>query len=282
MSKRERNDEEVVGSAKKREPPKVLLAKAYEQGTHNPVGMWCSEKLDGVRAWWDGTNFWSRQGNLFYAPNWFKALFPNNIVLDGELYLGRNMFQETVSIVRTQSMSTEENQRWEKMAFHIFDIPSHADLPFEDRLHLMQTTLPIGTHLQVVAQQLLTAQDDLNQLLEEINAKGGEGLMLREAGSKYVHSRSSTLLKVKSFADDEAKIVGYVSGKGRLAEIVGSLSVEGRDGTKFKVGSGLSDEQRRNPPEIGTIITYRYQEKTKDGKPRFPTFVGIAIDKSFP
>ncbi|KAF9260515.1 hypothetical protein L218DRAFT_1002648 [Marasmius fiardii PR-910] len=49
-----------------------------------------------------------------------------------------------------------------------------------------------------------------------------------------------------------------------------------------KVGSGLTDKQRKNPSKVGAIITYRFQELTKDGVPRFPTFVGEAIDKKEP
>lgn len=50
----------------------------------------------------------------------------------------------------------------------------------------------------------------------------------------------------------------------------------------FNVGTGLSDKLRKNPPAIGAIITYRFQELTKDGVPRFPSYIGEAIDKDKP
>lgn len=259
-------------------PPAVLLAESFNADKHNAVGMWWSEKLDGVRAWWDGNNFWSRQGNLFYAPAWFKEHFPRDVVLDGELFMGRNQFQATISVVRSQSKS----DAWRQICFQVFDIPSSGALPFEARLELMRQ-LPQNEYLRVVEQTLVEPGDNIEHMLRELEALGAEGLMLRAPHSKYVGKRSKTLLKVKSFTDDEARVTAYATeGKGRLAGMTSSLHVVGRDGTTFKVGSGLNDEQRRNPPPIGSIITYKYQEKTKDGKPRFPTFVGMAIDKDFP
>jgi DNA ligase-1 len=74
---------------------------------------------------------------------------------------------------------------------------------------------------------------------------------------------------VQTFYDAEARVTGYVPGKGRLAGITGALKCEMESGKKFNVGTGLSDKQRRNPPKIGAIITYRFQELTRDGVPRF-------------
>ena len=49
-------------------------------------------------------------------------------------------------------------------------------------------------------------------------------------------------------------------------------------GVKFKVGSGFSDEERANPPKIGSIITYKYQNLTAKGLPRFPIFLRVRED----
>ena len=62
------------------------------------TGWWMSEKLDGVRAYWDGKQFLSRLGNRFHAPPWFVEGF-RPTPLDGELWGGRKLFQRTVSIV---------------------------------------------------------------------------------------------------------------------------------------------------------------------------------------
>ena len=68
-----------------------MLAHKYERSrVPDPAGWWISEKLDGVRAYWDGANFWSRNGNQFPAPAWFKAGLPTDQALDGELWCARH------------------------------------------------------------------------------------------------------------------------------------------------------------------------------------------------
>ncbi|MBI3408975.1 MAG: DNA ligase, partial [Planctomycetes bacterium] len=59
---------------------------------------------------------------------------------------------------------------------------------------------------------------------------------------------------------------------------LGALVAELPDGTQFAVGTGLSDAARNSPPPIGSIITFKYQELTDAGVPRFPSFVGVRND----
>ena len=82
------------------------------------TGWWISEKLDGVRAYWDGKELLSRTGNTYPAPDWFIKDFPKDMHLDGELWCGRAKFQETVSIVRT-----EGSENWKTVMYHVFDAP---------------------------------------------------------------------------------------------------------------------------------------------------------------
>jgi len=110
----------------------------------------------------------------------------------------------------------------------------------------------------------------------------GEGLMLRKPNSKYVGSRSDTLLKVKTFSDDEALVKGYLAGKGKHSGVMGSIVCELASGKTVQIGSGFSDEERKIPPPIGSVITFRYQELTPGGIPRFPTYVGVRIDAKWP
>jgi len=121
----------------------------------------------------------------------------------------------------------------------------------------------------------------LKEELAKVEALGGEGLMLRKPGSKYEAGRSFTLLKVKTFHDAEAKVIDHVAGMGKHKGRLGDLLVELEDGTRFNVGTGFSDKEREDPPEVGTIITFRYQELSDGGVPRFPSYVGLAIDKTF-
>ena len=83
--------------------------------------------------------------------------------------------------------------------------------------------------------------------------------MLREPNSLYENKRSKNLQKVKTFYDDEAEIIGYTQGSGKYTGHVGALRVKNGKGIEFEVGSGLTDEMRKNPPDIGLKITYKYQ-----------------------
>jgi len=256
-------------------PPPVLLAKKWMTDT-DPTGYWMSEKLDGVRAWWDGTRFVSRLGNVYHAPAWFTRELPS-YPLDGELWVGRGEFQRCVSIVRRRDAGLE----WGQVTYLVFDAPEMAGT-FEQRqvgLNFWRASLRDSAHVEIVAQDLCLGADHLQAELARVEDLGGEGLMLRAAGSRYEVGRSASLLKVKSFSDAEATVIGHTAGRGRNASRTGALLCEAADGTRFSVGTGLSDADRDCPPAIGSIITYRYQELTDDGVPRFPSYVGTAIDK---
>jgi DNA ligase-1 len=252
--------------------PALLLAERWDCST-DPTGWWLSEKLDGVRAYWDGKQFLSRQGNQFHAPDWFVADLPST-PLDGELWRGRKMFQRTVSIVRRQ----DQSDLWKELTYVVFDAPA---LPkeFETRLHFVTECLDEQSdyarpHEHVICQGF----DHLRSELARLEALGAEGLMLRRAGSSYEGGRSPTLQKVKSFHDAEARVVAHQEGSGRHKGRLGALVVELADGIQFAVGTGLSDAERESPPVVGSLITFRYQELSDRGVPRFPTFVGVRAD----
>ncbi len=253
--------------------PPLLLAHAWEFDV-DLAGWWMSEKLDGVRAWWDGKRFLSRLGNEFFAPEWFTEGLPDT-PLDGELWLDRKSFQRTVSIVRRQDRS----DHWKTLSYVVFDAPQ-MEAPFEERIAHVEDY--VRRHKPAFAKALAHERcknlEHVRQELTRIEALGGEGLMLRRPGSRYEAGRSTTLFKVKTFIDAEARVIDYVDGKGRHKGRVGSLVVETPEGVRFSVGTGLSDALRGNPPAVGSVITYRYQELSDGGVPRFPSFVGVRID----
>jgi DNA ligase-1 len=259
---------QLLGTVEKWKPP-LLLAHSWDNAT-NPAGWWMSEKLDGVRAYWNGKDFISRLGNVYHAPDWFKKGLPNHS-LDGELWVARGQFQKCVSIVRRQ----DKSEHWKEVTYVVFDAPGYPEV-FEQRMaYLEELTLP--SHVEVLKQMLCVGFDHLKKHLSAAEALGGEGLMLRKAGSNYEEGRSMTLLKVKTFYDAEARVVGHKPGKGRHKGRLGALECE-NNGITFKVGTGFSDYERENPPAIGTLITYRYQELTNDGVPRFPSYVRERTD----
>ncbi len=256
-----------------KDTPAILLAQSWEEDV-DPTGWWLSEKLDGVRAYWNGKVFLSRAGNTYHAPDWFVDGLGSD-PLDGELWLGRGMFQRTVSVVRRQ----DQSEHWRDVRYLIFDCPSHSGA-FEARLAELERRFSEGAHsfAQIVAHELCDGVDHMRRRLAETEEAGGEGLMLRQPESEYVAGRSTTLLKVKTFLDADARVLGHAAGKGRHKGRMGALEVELQDGTKFSIGTGFSDAQREAPPQVGAFVAFRYQELTDGGVPRFPSFVGQRDD----
>lgn len=248
--------------------PGLLLAHTWENDT-DLTDWWMSEKLDGVRAYWDGRQFISRLGNVYHAPDFFTAGLPD-LPLDGELWLGRKAFQRCVSIVRRQ----DKSDLWQSIRFLVFDLPAAA-APFEERLAQLRERLPPdqSPFAEIHTHERCRGTDHLREELARVEALGGEGLMLRQPGSRYEAGRSPTLLKVKTFHDAEARVVEHLPGTGRHKGRLGALMVELPDGTSFAIGTGLSDAQRERPPAIGSVVTFRYQELSDRGVPRFPSFV---------
>ena len=267
-AKPKKSDGEDEGEGGSTAPP-LLLAESWDNVV-DPTGWWLSEKLDGVRAYWDGKQFLSRQGNLYHAPDWFVAGLPTT-PLDGELWLGRKKFQRAVSIARRQ----DKSEHWKELTYVVFDAPG-LDKAFEKRMEFVKDCLAKKPkYANALDQRLCKGVDDLRAELARLEGLGAEGLMLRRAGSRYENGRSSTLLKVKTFHDAEARVLGHQGGAGRHKGRLGALLVELPDGTKFAVGTGFSDAERGAPPAIGSVITFRYQELTEAGVPRFPSYVGV-------
>ncbi len=257
--------------------PPVLLAHKWEVD-HDPTGWWMSEKLDGIRAYWDGEGFVSRLGNRFLAPDWFTADLPAD-TLDGELWVGRKKFQVTTSIVR----SGAAGQAWKDVTYVVFDAPN-AKGGFEDRIAHAKKIFARAEapHARVLEHEQCTGIAHLREELARVESLGGEGLMLRRPGSKYEVGRSQSLLKVKTFHDAEARVIGHAPGTGKHKGRLGALIVELPGGVTFNVGTGFSDAEREAPPALGAVITFRYQELSDDGVPRFPSYVGERIDVDLP
>lgn len=247
----------------------LMHAQIYTSGSDVSAYL-VSEKLDGVRARWDGKQFISRQGNVFTAPAWFSAQFPE-VVLDGELWSTRDDFANIVSIVRSKNAA----ERWRQLRFWVFDLPELAQ-PFAARVAQMRQLLAAtpSPYLAMIEQRSIASDAALMQLFDTVIDGGGEGLMLHRKGAFYQPGkRSHDLLKLKSYQDADATVLGYKPGNGRLEGMVGSLQVRNQDGIEFYIGSGLNDAERRDPPPIGSTISYRYQSFTHNGVPRFPVFL---------
>lgn len=247
------------------ETPAVMLANVYRQ--HEDVRQfWVSEKLDGVRALWDGRQLISRGGNIFAAPAWFIRNFPDSS-LDGELWMGRGRYEDVVSVVRKQ----KPHNGWKGVKFMVFDLPAHGGT-FTERVEAMRQ-LGKTAYLDVIEQFRVDTHKTLMQKLDDIARQGGEGLMLHRQTAFYHSGRSDNLLKVKPFEDADAIVTGYKPGKGKNTGLMGAVKVLMDNGKTFYIGSGFTQQQRKNPPMIGSLVTYRYQGFTQAGIPRFAVFI---------
>ena len=252
-------------------PPSLLLAERY-RGDIDVSHYWVSEKLDGVRASWDGRNLRFRSGNPVPAPQWFVDALPGQ-PLDGELWLGRGSFDQISSIVRRRSPDDAE---WRRVRYMIFELPN-APGSFTDRVEQIKAVTAAANlpWLQAVPQFRLSDAATLQKMLRDIVRNGGEGLMLHRDDAIYATGRSSALLKLTPWLDAEASVVAHLPGKGKYAGMLGALRMELPDGRHFSLGSGLTDALRCNPPPVGTLVTYRYRELTQNGMPRFPRYLRV-------
>jgi DNA ligase len=253
--------------------PRLLLANVWNPSI-DPTGWWVSEKFDGVRAYWDGQKLWTRKGNLIHAPDYFLAKLPRDVVLDGELWIGHGKFEETVSIVRTET----PDDRWKRIRYMVFDAPQAKGL-FEQRMEFLRATVSAENQfVTVVAQERCQGAAHLIAERDRVVREGGEGVMLRQPRSAYEAGRSPTLLKVKPYDDAEATVIAHEPGQGKFAGKLGALHVRTDDGREFSIGTGLSDADRESPPPVGTVITYRFQGLTAKGLPRFPSYLRVRRD----
>jgi DNA ligase-1 len=255
--------------------PAMLAHDWNKKGQPDPKGYWASEKYDGLRALWDGENFYSRNGKIFHAPQWFKDTLPNT-PLDGELWLERSVagYQKAVSAVRKKVGGKE----WENITYMVFDIPTSTE-PFE-KVQAKLKRMNLGRYGEVVPQYKVKSKSDMLKHYEAALAEGAEGIMLREPGSRYTATRSASLLKVKPEDTAEAVVTGYQEGTGKHQGRMGAVHVYllGDKSKVFKIGTGFKDYQRESPPPIGSIVEFKFNDKTARGIPRFPAFLRIRTD----
>jgi len=234
-----------------------------------------SEKLDGVRARWDGRRLLTRHGQAIDAPRWFTAGWPAQ-AMDGELWIARGRFQQVSDLVRALR---PDDKAWKAVRFMAFDLPGDAAV-FRLRAARLHTLVSgaRAAHLRAITQSRIPGRAALDTRLRAVAASGGEGLMLHHAEAGYRAGRSDALLKFKPFADAEARVIGYRAGKGKYAGMVGALLVEDARGRRFALGSGLSDGERARPPAKGSWVTFRYNGLTAKGTPRFARFLRVRHD----
>jgi DNA ligase-1 len=332
-------------------------AMNHVDGKHPVVGQFMSEKLDGMRTFWDGgitrgvdvaeipwantakdtktiysTGLWSRYGKTIQAPDWWLDSLPF-YPLDGELHAGRGNFQQTMSYARKHIPVDNE---WKLLVFNVFDSPSLSQVLYNS--HIKQGSfnqeltgcqefcseltswnhLPINStydyvydflrhnlpatepNLKLVSQSYVTSLAHFDDFVKRIAQLGGEGVILRDPLAIYAPVRSHSITKIKPFFDDEATVVGYITGRqtdrgSKLLGMMGALILDYK-GQRLEL-SGFTDAERQlvnvpsrkwdahiwatNHPETecpdwitssyfprGSAITFRYRELSNSMIPK--------------
>lgn len=259
-------------------PPPLMLAEVYRPGLA-VADYWVSEKLDGVRAYWDGARLISRGGHAIRAPAWFTADFPQE-PLDGELWLGRGRFEALSGTVRRL---VPVDAAWRQIRFVVFDLPG-SGAPFGARLTRLQGLVAAAGNPALQALEPVRVADHgaLMEMLQRLARAGGEGLMLHRDGARYRAARSPDLLKLKPYEDAEARVIGRIPGQGRLHGLLGALEVQDEEGRRFRIGTGFTDAVRRDPPPLGSLVTFTYRGRTREGIPRFASFLRVDAEPAGP
>ena len=245
--------------------PNLMLLKTYKE--QNITGWVMSEKLDGIRAYWNGKNLLTRSGNIIHAPKWFTKDYPP-FEIDGELWSKRGDFENISSIVRDKIPS----DKWREIKHYIFEVPNAKGGLFE---RLAKVKPYENEIIKIVPQIEVKNKEHLRAFLKEIESKHAEGVVVRDPKAPYIDKRTNKVLKVKTFLDKECTITAYNKGHGKFSNMMGSVTCKMDNNISFKIGSGFTTQERKNPPSIGSVITFKYKEMTKYGKPRFPVFLRV-------
>ena len=242
----------------------VMLLHTYD---NQPIEGWVmSEKLDGVRGYWNGKELFTRQGLRLSPPAYFTKDFPP-FAIDGELFSERNRFEEISSITKSF-----KGEHWGKLKLYVFDAPDAEGNLFE-RLGKLKAYLAKhpSTYIEIIEQIPVRDKAHLYEFLNQIESLKGEGVVVRDPYSPYERKRSHRILKLKTIQDEECTVIAHHKGKRQFENVMGSLTCKNHRG-EFKIGSGFNLNERENPPPIGTVITYKYRGLTNSGKPRFATY----------
>ncbi len=251
----------------------LMLPEVYTKQV-DVAGWLMSEKLDGVRGYWDGRRLLSKNGKVFFPPAEFVRELPP-FPVEGELWGGRGTLEQTIAIVTKET----PHSGWLHLKLAIFDVPD-APGGFTQRIAKARDWFDAhpSAYAYVIPQTRVQNREELLQHLVQIEKLGGEGLIVRKPDAYYVAGRSTEILKVKNYQDAEARVLNHLPGKGRNKGRLGSLLVEQDDGIRFKIGGGFTDDERESPPPVGAVITFKFYGKYQSGIPKFPSYLRIRQD----
>ena len=250
--------------------PELQTPETYH-GNESITGWSMSEKLDGIRGYWDGQRLLSKEGTPIHAPSWFTAHFPP-FELDGELWAGRGHFETVLSTVLDETPSLG----WRTISYNIFEVP-HTPGDFPTRLARAQKWFREheADHVQIIPQITCTGHEHVQHFLKKIAKDAGEGVIIKDPAIPYRDGSEQRVLKIKHIDYMDGTVIGHTPGKGKYTGLMGSLTLKLKNGMVFNLGTGFSMNERHDAPRIGAIVTFKHYGFSKSGKPRFASFVKL-------
>lgn len=254
-----------------------MLAKVYadEKKKVTWESAYVQPKLDGMRALWVDGKLMSRQGNeITTVPHINQALQGVTVIPDGELYAHGLNFQENMRLLKKQRPESVQ------ISYHVYDVV--MDAPFGTRYEAAMDAIYDVEGIILVSTFQVSSEEKMYERHRTFLWRGYEGTILRWGNEPYkINGRSSNLLKVKDFQDEAFTILEVIPMETYRDQ--GMIVCE-TNGKTFTATPKMSHEERRqllNNPEayIGKTAEVRFFERSEDGIPRFPVFVGLRLDK---
>ena len=226
-----------------------------------------------MRARWDGHRLLTRNGDPIDAPRWFTAGWPAQ-AMDGELWIARGEFQRISDLCALET----DDDAWKPVRFAAFDLPGDAGCFAQRASRLRELVVRANApQLGAIAQTHVGDRATLDARLRgrrrrrrRAGAASRDGALPGRAQRRPAGTNPRTTPKRAWSA--------IAPAGGKYAGMVGALLVVDASGRRFALGSGLSDAQRRNPPQPGTWVTFRYNGLTAKGNPRFARFLRVRED----
>lgn len=247
------------------------LIKPSNYQDQNVTGWIMSEKLDGIRGYYDGKNLYTKNGKKINTPKWFLKEFPT-FELDGELWKDRDSFEEIQSII----MDDIPSDSWKSITYYVFELPNQKG-DYYKRIKVLKDYISKHPNapIKIVPQYKVISKDALTKFYNDIIEKKGEGVIVKDPNKLYHTGRSTSIYKIKPSFDMEGIVVNRNFNKDGSFK---SLVVKLDNNITFNLGNGFSDKQRQNPPKIDDKVTFKYYGFTKNGKPKFASFLRIRKD----
>lgn len=291
----------------------VQLAQKYFEKPERLEGKTfaLTTKIDGGRIIaireTDGVSFFTRAGQRYEGlvdlEKEMMETFPAGTVLDGEITIlndagipSKEAYKRAMKITRSDG----EKHGLKMKVFDTMSITEWKNQKCTDD-YVTRRAILEGLYFQPAIKRtyfellpVLYRGSDTSKVLEyleEAIANNEEGVMINICDAVYEFGRTWNLMKVKKMNTLDLEVVDYEEGSGRLAGTLGAIHVRYKNGNIVKVGSGFSDDLRKqiwnhDVMIVGKIVEIQYFEETTNADGgislRFPVFKDFRPDKLTP